>query len=547
MKRRTDWFTWILWGHVAFLFLLRIPLLLNRLYDPDEFEHLHAGWSIAQGSLPYRDFFEHHGPVTYALSAALFRLSPDGVDPLHMHRSVSFLLSIATAAAMAVLARRLYGRSVSPWAILTAFTWSLFVQKSVEWRPDGIATLIITIIACLATGPITFSSAFLAGALAALAFLTTQKSAFLIAGILLVGSFRGNRWPVSLVGIITGALVVGASTLGIFAYLGILQPGIESLLIRPLQWSIRTAGPNPFLSTFSWAPGHQAGMVLALFSLTLQVGRRSAWRRGRMIPLTGMLGHVGAYFLAPVVYYQFFMLVIPLVAVMVAGELHRLYRRSRRRHSLVTGWLIWLVAGLAWMAVGLFMLNINVPLASNKREDLFNVCGALLIAGCLSFWGSLRFRRQWPADFGYLCWLCVLLIPSIAQMGFIQRHWSNAIQREDIAFLEKLVPIDGSVLEGFSGLGYRRPHASYWFWINEHTLPMLLAVGDDRTIIADVAQGKPALILLDRDLQRLPGLEAVLFARYRPFPLGEEGGRTRPYVFFLRHDLFPDQHSIPKR
>ena len=60
-----------------------------------------------------------------------------------------------------------------------------------------------------------------------LATLGSCAIGLLVAGILLAGSFRGNKWLASLVGIFTGAMVVGALTGGIFAYLGILQPGIE--------------------------------------------------------------------------------------------------------------------------------------------------------------------------------------------------------------------------------------------------------------------------------------------------------------------------------
>jgi hypothetical protein len=51
--------------------------LVHRRFDIDELEHAHAAWCVAQGLIPYRDFFEHHPPALYLLSAPLFRaMSP---------------------------------------------------------------------------------------------------------------------------------------------------------------------------------------------------------------------------------------------------------------------------------------------------------------------------------------------------------------------------------------------------------------------------------------------------------------------------------------
>ena len=57
---------------IAGLLLARIPVIPVEIFDPDEFEHAHAAWSVWRGLLPYRDFFEHHTPWYYlALSPVL--------------------------------------------------------------------------------------------------------------------------------------------------------------------------------------------------------------------------------------------------------------------------------------------------------------------------------------------------------------------------------------------------------------------------------------------------------------------------------------------
>jgi len=64
-----------------FLFLIMISYLIFRFnfltiryYDHDELEHLNASWSVANGLLPYLDFFEHHFPWLYHSSSFIFSL-----------------------------------------------------------------------------------------------------------------------------------------------------------------------------------------------------------------------------------------------------------------------------------------------------------------------------------------------------------------------------------------------------------------------------------------------------------------------------------------
>src|SRR3954470_12562395 len=51
------------------MLLTRLWFIPHREFDIDELEHAHAAWSVGSGSVPYRDFFEHHGPALYLLLA----------------------------------------------------------------------------------------------------------------------------------------------------------------------------------------------------------------------------------------------------------------------------------------------------------------------------------------------------------------------------------------------------------------------------------------------------------------------------------------------
>ena len=42
----------------------------------DEWEHMQASWMIGQGMVPFRDFFEHHHPLMWYLTAPFLMNSP---------------------------------------------------------------------------------------------------------------------------------------------------------------------------------------------------------------------------------------------------------------------------------------------------------------------------------------------------------------------------------------------------------------------------------------------------------------------------------------
>ena len=83
-------------------FLLRFPLLRSRGFNPDELEHLHFSWCVAQGKVPYVDYFDHHTPW---LHLALARI-------VARHDTASS----EDEAVEALFAAR---RAMLPWAALT--------------------------------------------------------------------------------------------------------------------------------------------------------------------------------------------------------------------------------------------------------------------------------------------------------------------------------------------------------------------------------------------------------------------------------------------
>jgi len=119
-----------------FIFLLRIPMAFNRPFDPDEFEHFHAAWKISQGERIYTDFFEHHPPMTYWLLQPFFLMTGDTMNTLYAARLLMVVLSGGIFFLNYLIARNLWGPLIGAFSVLLLSTMIMFLEKSVEIRPD---------------------------------------------------------------------------------------------------------------------------------------------------------------------------------------------------------------------------------------------------------------------------------------------------------------------------------------------------------------------------------------------------------------------------
>ena len=572
---------WILWTLIALLALARIHLLLVRVYDPDEFEHIHAGTMVAQGLVPYRDFFEHHGPLTYWLSAGIVSLFGPTIELLTVHRVASLFFAVLTATGTWLIAKQVYGSRTGTWALLGMLTFPVFVEKSVEWRPDASATALVVWATLLVITPSlgttstrrAFLNSFMAGCLMAMALLTTQKTLFLVFGLfiaaILTWRSRGERLAPRMTGMFLGGVLVLAVVMGVLYQQHALEDAYLCLFERPLTWPTKTRGPDVLFGRNSWAPGHQAAAIVALMSLIvtgLTVGRhrgrkskktgegasphsyplthtlphprkgvvRSSpvTRRGRLAIVLPLITHGFGILLTPAIYFQFYMLAIPLLAVLIAGEWTRIWQVIRHsRYGSSLGWMLG-TAMVAWFAAGVFLLPRGpVSLFS------FDLAGVVILPVAVII-GFFRPRA------GALVLGIALITPAVGRVVIPHFYWPNHLQREDIELVDRLVKPNEMVLDGFTGIGCLRPHVNYWWWINEHTIPMMRDRGDDAEIFSAVAQGKPAVVLFDENLRSLGGIEQLLGRQYVPLRFNER----RPYFILLRRDLMSRwQQSSPAK
>src|SRR5262245_39231200 len=128
----------------------RVWFVFHRAFDPDEFEHMHAAWNIAQGMIPYRDFFEHHTPWMHFMLAPLTARFATASDPssgaaaLVAGRFVMWLAAGIPVAVVVQAGTLWHSRSRGLLAGAFVATSALFLDLGLEIRPDGPA------LACIA-------------------------------------------------------------------------------------------------------------------------------------------------------------------------------------------------------------------------------------------------------------------------------------------------------------------------------------------------------------------------------------------------------------
>ncbi|MBU0761569.1 MAG: hypothetical protein KKD39_00955, partial [Candidatus Altiarchaeota archaeon] len=74
-----------LYSIVATVFVVGFVLSIHTsMFVPaagyfDDVENLHASWLVYRGYIPYRDFFEHHTPLTWYVLSPLFNFYMDDI------------------------------------------------------------------------------------------------------------------------------------------------------------------------------------------------------------------------------------------------------------------------------------------------------------------------------------------------------------------------------------------------------------------------------------------------------------------------------------
>lgn len=128
----------------AFLWVFMAAMVLSGIHiyaftlkaNGDNVEHLHSSWLVWQGYIPYKDFFQHHNPLTWYLSAPFVA---DLIDDIHIFEIFN-IVGVLTLALMAYYLGKIIILNGSGYfaalftAAVTVSSYSLL--WSTDYRPD---------------------------------------------------------------------------------------------------------------------------------------------------------------------------------------------------------------------------------------------------------------------------------------------------------------------------------------------------------------------------------------------------------------------------
>jgi hypothetical protein len=514
---------------IVAVFVWRLQLLQTRTFDPDEFEHLHAAWSVHQGLLPYRDFFEHHMPgLHYTLSWLIGAFNPttreDMIHVVFVARTIMWILSGCTVILTMVLAWQLDGAAVG-WISGALLSSSLvFIGRTLEIRPDvpslalELGFLVALVGAMRLSGsPRRRGLILVSGLCLGVSLLFNQK--FLLAGpgiaVFVLWYLAAHESPVKsrLKDILTLSAAALAPLLAIALFFGVhgaLGDFIRGTLLNNLTWGRELSAG----STIHWLllrdPLFTGAAVAGLVWAILEIGRRPTDLSLAAITLVA-LSLLAGLFVTPTPFPQYLLPMLALGAVLAARVIWAASSGwpdgSGGAQQRVARWAA-VLSGTAVASIGLLIAR---PFF--VAVFVYPIFGLVVIVSA----GILSMRRVSE-------WAVVLLIVGCSAYSLQQLRWmqglSNAEAVAEMRYVyDSTAPAD-DVLDGFTGVAWFRPNAFVYWFLHPGMRAHLTAADVDSLMSTVTSCGtRPKLIILDDDLSKVsPRLAPTVTRLYDPSP-----------------------------
>ena len=532
---------------VLIAFLVRLPLLQVRDFDPDEFQHLHSAYSINAGFMPYRDFFEHHTPWLHFFLSGIATAWGDNVVALFAARRIMLVFTMGILYLTYRLGRLLYGAEAGLiGACLLSYT-VMFLEKTLEIRPDTAAvTFWLVALFCFVKGVRARQMRwYLWGGLAmGSAVMFTQKSLFALAGLglALLWAYLDRRIRITLAQnlrfmgmFFVGLAIPMAITSIYFSIYGALDEFINFNFLMNFQWKMKFlphdymlqyVSQNPFVSVWGCA-----GLVLVTFRLL----RRRCARQGEFAPVIATYTLIASLYVIPVPYRQYYLFFLPLLALFAAVLLLRF---AEALHKGISEWrwrdarVLWWVQLLALYLVAVVWEMLRAARYAYNIAVLGLLCGIVCV-GVVAILLSPRMR------YVPLVLMWGLMADPFNQMLGAFLH-DNTRQLAKIQYiLDHSTPKD-TVLDGWSGYGVFRPHAYFYYFLHDEMLAMLNDAQKGQDIIDAVERERTKFVIYDKNVRMLPKeLQVYIRKKYSPTGLEEiyERNSSLPASFEISRSM----------
>jgi len=502
---------------ILIAFLFRIPVLKTRYFDPDEFQHLHGARQIYHGDIPYRDYFDHHTPFLHFILATLYPIFGEEIQILFAARILMMVFTAVILFLTFILARQLYGTDAGLVSVLFLSYVLIFFEKTIEIRPDILAVAfwlasMIFAVKGIQNGNLRRWHA-LSGLSMGIAIMFTQKSLFGLPGLIcaLMLPFIDRRTYIPrkqnlklLISFLTGIIVPIFLTCLFFAIHNALWQFINCNFIMNSNWKVRFSPygyvmqmirQNPFFPVLGLA-----GLLVATALIYKEV------RSGCFVPIFCTYSLIAGLFIMPVPYRQYYLLFLPMLAMYSAFILKTASDLKIRQLIGKKILLIIVLLVTVLIVIGLFYtIRISKPGVPHFRDllHLTKLGGIGPSAIYLIFWAvsiilAVVFRR----NYGILLFSIVIIIHPLDQM--INCHERNDGQLADIQYIMSTTSPTDAVLDGWSGYGFLRPHAYYYYFLHSEMRAMLNEKELTDDLIDSAERNNTKIVIYDGDMRALP-------------------------------------------
>jgi hypothetical protein len=319
-----------------------LPLQKLHPLNWDELEFYRATSWIAEGRVPYRDFWEHHTPLAWFLFAPVTWLTNSpGAGAVILMRWAQIPVWIATFVCLNAWMRGAGLDRGARWTAMgLALCSSLFMLPAIEYRVESVGCLLFVLGLLLAQRKRDFA----AGAVFCLAgFANLRLGPVLVVAVLL--HFRKC--------ILAGGMAALAACLAYFAAAGALDelwqqlwidnrgerfatPVIGGFVHRLLvPFGVRILATDRF---FEWAAVDVGGIAVLLFGFA---GLLLVWRDRKLRPLA-VVQFVNLLFVSSMkfIYNYHLALVVVLAIPLIAWTIERIPRREVVFAVLLVAWSV---------------------------------------------------------------------------------------------------------------------------------------------------------------------------------------------------------------
>lgn len=500
---------------ILFAFSMRISILRVRYFDPDEFEHLHAAYSIHHGMLPYRDFFEHHTPMLHYMLAFLYPIFGETIRLIFAARFLMWAMTGLIFILTFALGRMMFDEDVGLISVLLLSYMVMFLEKSIEIRPDIGAVIfwLLSMILLLTAARRQNRRAYLwAGISLGISLMFTPKALFPTLGVGMGFIYQLLRYRISkirhlklLASFALGYMIPVISTILYFGVQGGADDFIRCNFLMNLLWRVRFSplgylrqgvAQNPIFIFLG-----PIGMAVTGMNLT----RRGSVLKADHLPLISTLFLFGSLFIIPVPYRQYYMLFWPFWAIYGAAAIWKAL--SLKGESFKDrGWIGWCVGIAAYIGFIVYLLwirrwaEVHPTLLNSRRIYPLMWIVIALLSTAVSF---LRL----PVGMSRGILICLLSIGISAypldqmRMQLTQR---NDGQLNDIRYIMSITSPNDAVQDGWSGKGVFRPHSYYYWFLHREIRAMLTQKQLSDDLIAAMERAKTKIVIYDANLKALP-------------------------------------------